>query len=451
MKVALKAIRALVVVGLFAAAAIFRPDQAIRVGAGMAAHNLCSAVFVANRDPDATWRELVRPLLGTAAPAFGYRLDRGSHVVRGSFLGLDLAEARYTRGFGCRLAYEDNAAAPSPLPPFGAPVVDSFAPATPVTATDPAIAQAIDRVFAEPADGPPKRVKAVVVVKDGRVIAERYADGFDVNTPLLSYSVAKSFTNALVGLLVRDGKLKVDQPVGAPEWKDDARRDITVENLMRMQSGLDATEGESAFDPVAQMEYLHADMAGFAASRPAKEPPGKTFEYTSANTLILDRLIGKTVGGGPNQLRDWAESELFAPLGMRDVTMEFDGRGTFMGASYVFASARSYARFGQLYLDDGVRDGKRILPEGWVAWSKRSTAGRGYGAGFFTNEGDDEFTAWRVKNGFPKDGYFASGFLGQRIYVVPSAKLVIARFGYSTPPSFGLADDLALIKAAVGP
>ena len=147
---------------------------------------------------------------------------------------------------------------------------------------------------------------------------------------------------------------------------------------------------------------------------------------------------------------DFAERELFAPLGIRDVTMEIDGRGTFVGASYVWAPARSFARFAQLYLDDGVtRDGRRLLPEGWVAWSKRSTLGTGYGAGFFTNEGEDRVTAFRLRAGFPKDGFFASGTLGQRLYIVPSARLVVARFGYSRPPTFGIEDDLALIKAAV--
>jgi CubicO group peptidase (beta-lactamase class C family) len=240
-----------------------------------------------------------------------------------------------------------------------------------VLASNPRIKAAIDRVFDEDPKNPVKDVKALVVVKDGRVVGERYAPGFGVDTPLLGYSVAKSFTNAILGILVRQRRLRVDQPVGAPEWAatDDPRSRITVEDLLRMRSGLDAREAESAFSPVAQMEYASADMAGFAARHPLKHSTGPEWEYTSADTLILDRLLGRTIGGGAAGMRDFAERELFGPLRMHDVTMEFDGAGVFVGSSYVYAPARAYARLGELYRNDGVAaDGRRILPEGWVEW-----------------------------------------------------------------------------------
>jgi CubicO group peptidase (beta-lactamase class C family) len=217
------------------------------------------------------------------------------------------------------------------------------------------------------------------------------------------------------------------------------------------QSGIDAAETQSPFDPVAQMEYTEPDMAGFAARRTLKAPPRTVWEYTSANTLILAREIGRAIGGGAAGMRTFAQEELFAPLHMRSVTMEFDGQGIFFGSTYVYATARDYARFGELYVNDGVSPGGlRILPQGWVDWSRRSTLGAPYGAGFFTNDGPSKLAALRVKYGFPKDGFFASGVLGQRIYIVPSARIVVARFAYSRPPDFGIEDDLALIKAAVG-
>ena len=220
---------------------------------------------------------------------------------------------------------------------------------------------------------------------------------------------------------------------------------------MRMRSGLAAEEAESAFSPVAQMEFLHGDMAGFAAAQPAKEAPGKTFEYTSADTLLLDRKIGELVGGGAAGVRDYARKRLFRSLGMHEVTMEFDGKGTFIGSTYVYASARDFAKFGVLYLNDGVAPtGERLLPRGWVAWSRSSTLGAPYGAGFWTNDGPSQTAKWRVEGGFPKDGFFASGTMGQRIYIVPSQHLVITRFGYSAPPDYGIEDDVALIKAVIG-
>jgi CubicO group peptidase (beta-lactamase class C family) len=238
-------------------------------------------------------------------------------------------------------------------------------------------------------------------------------------------------------VLVRQGRLRVDQPVNAPEWDDrnDPRKKITLEDLLRMQSGIDAAETQSPFDPVAQMEYTEPDMAGFAARRTLKAPPRTVWEYTSANTLILAREIGRAIGGGAAGMRTFAQEELFAPLHMRSVTMEFDGQGIFFGSTYVYATARDYARFGELYVNDGVSPGGLGAP---------------YGAGFFTNDGPSKLAALRVKYGFPKDGFFASGVLGQRIYIVPSARIVVARFAYSRPPDFGIEDDLALIKAAVG-
>jgi CubicO group peptidase (beta-lactamase class C family) len=447
----------LIAVGVLSSAVVleiwFRPDRAAMVIAGLTAHNLCSAVFVAGLDADATKREQIQAILGaTATRLAGYTIDVAHSRVNASFAGLAHAGAEFSPSYGCRLVNPENLPAPLPRSTLPAFPPDNFAPSNPVTATDPALASAIERVFAESTDQPIKNVKAVVILKDGRIIAERYAKGFGVDTPLLSYSVAKSFTNALLGVLVRQGRLRTDQPVSAEEWAapNDQRAQITIEDLLRMQSGLDAPETESAFSAVALMEYTQADMAGFAARHAAKEPRAIEWEYTSANTLILDRILGRIVGGGAAGMRDFADRELFAPLHMAGVTMEFDGAGVFVGSSYVYAPARTYARLGELYLNDGIApDGSRILPEGWVAWSRRSTLGSPYGAGFWTNDGPSRPAARRVARGFPKDGFFASGDLGQRIYIIPSKRLVVARFGYSLPPDFGIIDDLALIDTAI--
>ena len=316
----------------------------------MAAHNLCSASFVAGLDPDTTFRELVQPLVGGPIGRFlRYRVNRKDKTVETSFAWTAHARAQFTPGYGCRLDYADNAPAPAPVPPAIAQP-DDFAPAGPVATSDPAIDHALDEVFTERPDRPAKRVKAIVVVKDGHVVAERYAPGFGIDTPLLSYSVAKSFTNALFGILVHQKRLRIDQKVAAPEWAGaaDPRASISLEDLLRMRSGLDAAETGSGFDPATRMLYGHADMAAFAAQHTLKHDPGATWEYTSANTLILDRALGDTVGGSAAGMRGFAQRELFAPLGMGDVTMEFDGAGVFIGSSYVYASARSFARFGEL-------------------------------------------------------------------------------------------------------
>jgi CubicO group peptidase (beta-lactamase class C family) len=430
-----------------------RPGQVLRIGAGVAAHNVCSMTFISGQDPKETYDQLVAPVLGGFSRLFEVHVSPATHSVEVSSGPFHhLARADFTPGYGCRLALPGT----RPLVADStthAHADDGFAPAGTVAAIQPAIAAAMDRVFTESPDQTVKHVKAVVIVKDGHVIAERYAPGFDLHTPLLSFSVAKSFTNAFLGILAREDKIRVDQPLNAPEWQapNDPRRSITVENLLRMSSGLDAEEAESAFSPVARMEFFHADMAGYAARQPAKEAPGQTFEYTSADTVLLSRLVGEKVGGGPAGLRAFARRELFDRLGMGDVTMEFDGQGTFVGSTYVYTTARDFARFGMLYLNDGIApDGQRLLPRGWVQWSRRSTVGGSpYGAGFWTNDGPSKPAKWRVEAGFPKDGFYASGTMGQRIYIVPSEKLVIVRFGYSAPPDYGIEDDLALIKASI--
>jgi len=444
-----------VVVAMAGAWAVCRPDQALRVAAGVAAHHVCSMTFIGRQDPARTYDELVVPMIGgVAGRLLTVHVSPQTQSVEVSSPLRSLARASFTRGYGCRLDLPGNV--PLPVEPSAvtkaAPFDEDFAPDETVIARKPAMVAALDRVFAERAGEPAKHVKAVVVVKDGLVVAERYADGFDTHTPLLSFSVAKSFTNALLGMLVSEGKLRVEQPLDAPEWRapGDPRATITVEDLMRMRSGLAAEEAESAFSPVAQMEFLHGDMAGFAAAQPAKEAPGKTFEYTSADTVLLDRKIGELIGGGASGVRDYARNRLFRRLGMHDVTMEFDGQGTFVGSTYVYASARDYAKFGLLYLNDGVAPtGERLLPRGWVDWSRTSTLGAPYGAGFWTNDGPSQPAKWRVEGGFPKEGFFASGTMGQRIYIVPSAHLVVTRFGYSAPPDYGIQDDVALIKAAI--
>lgn len=448
LRIALGVLVALLAAGVLA----LRPERAARVGAGLAAHLACSMHFVSGQGPGAS-AEMLQVLAGPLRHLIGSRIDEEARSASGSFLGVTLARAHFTEGYGCRLEYPGQAPAPAPLAPPPPPPADDFAPAAGIVeAPSAALRQALAGVFAEHAGSAPKHVKAVVVVLRDQVIAERYADGVGPETPLLSWSVAKSLTNALAGILAREGRLLTALPLAPPEWQRpaDPRGGITVEDLMRMQSGLAAPESGSPADAVAQMEFLHADMAGYAASLPLRIAPGKEFEYTSANTLLLARRLGEIIGGGPAGLRAFAERELFAPLHMRGVTLEFDGAGTLIGASFAFAPARSYARFGVLYLHDGVtREGQRILPAGWVEWSRRSALGAPYGAGFWTNDGGSHFARLRVQAGFPADGFFASGVLGQRIYIVPSAQVVVVRFGASAPPDYGIEDDLPLIAAAV--
>jgi CubicO group peptidase (beta-lactamase class C family) len=179
------------------------------------------------------------------------------------------------------------------------------------------------------------------------------------------------------------------------------------------------------------MKYREPDMAAYAESMPLETPPGRAWNYHDGNYLILSQLIRNAVGGTPEDVLRFARDELFAPLGMHHVTMEFDQSGTPEGSSQMLASARDWARFGLLYLGDGVVGGKRILPEGWVKYSASPTPGAfvGYGAGFWTDLGDSRGANYRLEQGWPRDAFFGKGSIGQYVIVIPSQRLVIARFG----------------------
>lgn len=435
-----------VLVGL----SVFRPDRALHVAAGMAAETICTATFVGGQDPAVTLQDTVKPMASVAGPFLMFDVNRAAKTAHASVLGAFGTTARFRPGRGCRIDYPDNV----PSAGAGEAGADAPVPEAPAFETsNAAIRAALDHIFTDSPGEIPLQLRAVVIVKDGRIIGERYAAGIGPETPLPSYSVAKSVTNALLGILVREGKLAVSAPAPVAAWRGvgDPRGAITIEHLMRMTSGLDMAETGSGFDPVSRMLYLERDMAGYAASGALAHPPGTVWDYTSANTLVLNRILGDSIGGGEDGCVAFARQRLFAPAGMRRVTMAFDGAGTQVGSTEISAPARDWARFGQLYLDDGVaRDGTRILPEGWVAWSKRPTLGASYGAGFWTNEGTADFSAMRIAAGMPKDAFFASGNRGQRIYILPSARLVVVRLGMThREPDFGIAADLRLIREAL--
>jgi hypothetical protein len=338
--------------------------------------------------------------------------------------------------------------APALLPSIAGPAI--------VDPTQPALRQALDKAFRENPEPPYRQTKAIVVVHDGHVIAERYAPGYGVDTPMLGWSMTKSVTNALLGVLVRQHKLDMNAPAPIAAWADakDPRHAITPDNLLRMNSGLDigqsmTASASTAFDPTAYMVFGgERDMAGFAERAPLKAAPGTWWNYTNGNTLLLSRLIRDNAGGKASGVLGFAHRQLFDKLGMRHVTLEFDATGTPIGASHMFASAHDWARFGLLYLNDGVAGGERILPEGWVDYSASQTPGSGfygYGAGFWTNRGGGEGAAYRIAHGMPADAFMARGSGGQYTIIVPSHHLVIVRLG----PAFTYRDDMDVVARLV--
>ena len=447
---------ALVVILVSTAWAVWRPDKTMRVVTGFAAHTLCSQTFVSGFDPDEVFAQTIAPYPGVRllAGRLDIDVDRARREVRVDLMGAFAARAVFRDRLGCLVVAGAGPIEPglAGQAPASARLPPEIAGPDVVEPASPELRAALDHVFAEPAAPPHRWIKAVVVVKDGRVVAERYAPGVAVDTPLMGYSVSKSIVNALVGIMVGQGRLKVEAPAPVAEWggAGDPRAKITLDDLLRMTSGLAIAQTGSGFDPASRMLYTEEDMAAFAQSAPPLEPPGKAMRYSDASTLIVSRILRDAAGPSGADIQDFAKRELFAPLGMTSVVMEADAVGTPVGATYFLASARDWARLGKLYLDDGIIGGRRILPEGWAHYSATSTLGTSYGAGFWTNAGGDGDALGRVlRGGMPCDAFFASGNLGQRVYIMPSDRLVIVRMGVTQQPDYDIAGDLRLIREAL--
>jgi len=415
-----------------------------KVATGFIANVVCTETFVSGLDPDRVIAETTSamPGAGLITWALDYRIDRARKDVTVTLLGLGKSHAVYRgEGLGCYLDHGGIVADISlPAMETKPALLPEIAGASIVTPQSPQLATALDHAFAEPNKATLRNTRAIVVMKDGRVIAERYADGVGIDTPLLGFSATKSVISALAGIMVRKDALKLNEPVPIAAWQSpgDPRGAITLDHLLRHTAGLAIGSSLSAsllsaLEPVNRMKFMEPDMAAYAESISLETVPGTAWNYHDGNTVILAHVIRQAAGGSAADMMRFARQELFGPLGIRHVALEFDASGNAEGSSQMLASARDWARFGQLYLNDGVAGGKRILPEGWVKYSASPTPGAwvGQGAGFWTNLGDSFGATYRSERGVPRDAFFAKGTIGQWVVIVPSEKLVIARLGRS--------------------
>ena len=391
---------------------------------GYAAKNLASDVFVSGREPaDVEALDLHFSFIKFTRN----RVDYENRTVTSRFLW-SKSTALYRDGYGVTLlrgrkAMERLKAQAFPLPP------EASGPGT-LQPGDSAVAARLEPVAKALVDdhaynGTPF---AFIVLHDGAIVAERYRQGITADTRLLSWSMGKSFTNALVGLMAGDGLVDIHAPMDIPEWQGDGRAAITLSDLMQMQSGLEWNENYGNRSDVNLMLHREEDMGLFALSKPLMAKPGTHWYYSSGSTNIVMRYLrGKFASDA--EFLAYLRSRLFEPLGIRNACFEPDMSGTPVGSSYLYVTARDYARFGQLYLDDGLAGPARILPEGWVDYTRTpaSASQGGYGAFFWLNRN-------RTCPDAPADMFSCQGHDGQEIYIIPSKKLVVVVLGYSPKP-----------------
>ncbi|MGY2873830.1 CubicO group peptidase (beta-lactamase class C family) [Marmoricola sp. URHA0025 HA25] len=405
-------------------------------GTGYAAHNACAVRLLAHRaDPS---QDLpgnpIRPLLK-------------SHVsgasASGSILGaLGKQRAWYDAGFGCTLAEKrPHLGTPISVSAKANPYADAQTPAAPTGAVNKALDRAFGTDLASK-DRTDLGTRAVLVVKGGRLVAERYAGGFDADTPQLGWSMAKSVTSLIVGRLVAEGKVTLDDDHLRPEWTDD-RAKITVRELLQMTSGLSWDETYALNTPITRMLYLERDMGRYVASRPLAHRPGTYQQYSSGSINLLCSILAKRTGEGANLPRQ----ELFAPLGLASAVLEPDAVGTPVCSSYLWATPRDWAAIGQFALQNGIWSNKQLIPINWMANTTKAvdvkTEEDGYATGWWTNRRPD---GTLVYPSLPADAYFAEGHDGQWLVIVPSQRLVVVRLGFTptrdSDRTIGLAADL---------
>ena len=425
----------LVLAGLLAALWL-RPPDLLRVGASYAAKIVCSNVFLAGRDPDEVLRVDVQAPGVRLLRLMRVSVDREHQVVHAGllgFIGQGLAVARPRVGCAAipdgNLGYATHASLAPPESRAADANAEAPWPDGGAVKTNPVL----DRLLADDSIAGPG-VRAIVVVDHGRIVAERYAKGFSASTPLLGWSMTKTVMAGLVGELVQEGRLTLDQSAGWPSG--DGREHIRVSDLLDMSSGLRFNEAYGLVSDVTRMLYLTPDMAGFARAQPLEHPVGEFWNYSSGTANILSRIVQDAAA--PLGAAYPAE-KLFKPLGMGSAIIETDEYGTMVGSSYMYATARDWARYGQFLVQDGMWNGQRFLPEGFVAMmASPVTASEGqYGKGFVWLFGSDAATPGKNPDtafGIPADTFYMMGHDGQSTAVIRSRQLVVVRLGL-TPAS----------------
>jgi len=402
-----------------------------------AAKKMCSCTFIADRSQESIQNQdlALGPLAYTST-----EIDKENKIVTSSVFGMQAKTAEYRGKLGCVLIqgkddfhvkYPNEKDISNNLTDLAYPYGDHIELAKTTGIDHASVKNAVEEAFDDEYAMTSKRTRAVVVLHKDSLIYEQYANGYDADTEILGWSMTKSIMNACVGMLVKDSVLSINDKNLFPEWSNDARKDISLNDLLHMSSGLEWSEVYSEISPATKMLYNSENNSKVARGQGMEAKVGEHWEYSSGTSNIISGYIREQFENHDDYLR-FPYERIFSKLNMDNTTIECDESGTYIGSSYCYATPRDWARFGTLYLNDGVWNGERLLPEGWVEYTKTivpDSEGQ-YGAHFWTN-GDGA-----MYPDAPHTMFSCNGYEGQLVAIIPSKDLVIVRMGLNSDFDF---------------
>jgi CubicO group peptidase (beta-lactamase class C family) len=419
-----------------------------------ASKGMCSSVFLAHKEPA---RVMAEDLSFFPISLARSKIDMEEQSVTSTVFGLAKRKAIFREGLGAVIVLdtpeEELKAASFRIPDPGYSQDTIPWPLGDVLPSERAegidydrLQMLIDTSFDRAGEEPFKKTLAIAVVYDNQLVAEKYLEGYDAHTKFHDWSMTKSIMGVLAGILADQGRLKPDAPVNIPGWAGDERANITLENLIHMSSGLDWYENYFTISDATLMLMQSDDMFSYISGCRLAHKPGSTWNYSSGDANLVSGIIRREITDD-DAYHAFPYEKLFHRIGMLHTVIETDASGLFVASSYSYGTARDWARFGMLFLNNGVFQGDTILSQEWVTFMKTAApASDGTYAGtFWLKEPNPANALVDV----PGDIFFADGFQGQRTYVIPSKKLVVVRMGYSMR-NFSMNDFLKGVIASVG-
>lgn len=418
----------------------------LNIISGYASKNMASTVFITDRSAESvTLNDNDVPLIKLA----DVEENEEENQATASVFGLMERRSVCHEGLGCVLIndeYDPNSVIPAPyrerlendLPfPYG----NNGAKDTTFANVDyQRLDKAVEDVFANPKN---QKTRTVLVAHKNQIIAEKYIQGFNKDTPVLGWSMTKSVLATLFGILEYQDKIDLDKPAPISDWQNDDRKNITLNHLLRMQSGLAWDEDYTSISDVTKMLFLDADMTMAQAENKAVAPPTERWNYSSGTSNLLSGILRQQFKTHQEYI-DFPYSALIDKIGMHSMLIETDMEGNFVGSSYGWATTRDWAKFGLLYLNKGNWNGEQIFDQNWIDYVTKPTAHSegDYGGHFWLNSGGKYPDV-------PRDMYSANGYQGQRVFIIPSKDLVVVRTGLAEEPEFDINGFLRDIVAAI--